>query len=115
MACATRCGVISLAVAVPASASACVAMSAAMVRSALRLPPPVRPVPVAICREASALALSAVCVAVLTGLLASDVLSTLPRPTSSFASVTAPVLPATENTGPSSMIVNVPFPLSRFM
>lgn len=46
----------------------------------------------------SALALSAACTAVLTGLFASEVLSTFPRPTSDFVSVTVPVLPETEVT-----------------
>ena len=48
--------------------------------------------------EAFALALRAVCVAVLTGLSASLVLSTLDKPTSVLSSVTAPVLPDTDVT-----------------
>jgi hypothetical protein len=46
----------------------------------------------------AALPSSAACVAVLIGLSASLVLSQFARPTSDFASVTAPVLPATEET-----------------
>jgi hypothetical protein len=42
---------------------------------------------------------NAVCVAVEIGLFASDVLLTLPRPTSLDVSVTAPVRPATDVTG----------------
>jgi hypothetical protein len=49
--------------------------------------------------EVFAFAFSAVWVAVEMGLFASEVLSTLPSPTSLLARVTTPVLPATEVTG----------------
>ena len=55
-------------------------------------------VPVRVGDARLALRLSAVCCAVETGLLASDVLSTLPRPTSPLTRVTSPVLLATEVT-----------------
>src|SRR5690606_9685236 len=103
IACHTRCAVHALrVVAVPASASACPTVEAVHSRELVR-------------REAlvSTLPDSAVDTAVLIGLSASLVLSTLPRPTSPLASVTAPVLPETEVTeltcAPASMPVNLLF------
>ena len=49
-----------------------------------------------------ALRARAVCCAVETGLSASAVLSTLPRPTSTFDNVTTPLRPATDCTGASA-------------
>ena len=55
-------------------------------------------VPVNVGEANGAFKLSAVCVAVLTGLFKSDVLSRLPSPTSALFKITRPVLPATELT-----------------
>ena len=50
------------------------------------------------------LASSATCAAIETGLLASEVLSTFPSPTSVLKSVTTPVLPATLSTAPLAVL-----------